>query len=322
MRLLKKAAAATATTSSNNAATEEQGVSDSFVDAPEDRNLLTLKRLRISSPDDEDRARRRDWMRPYWLGTGLFLVLLSFWVIDSLKDPIFGQLVDGKLDRHQPPAKVFSVCTTLALVCFLEYVSNERQRQQQVEKERSHEEVLSGGGRWASMEYSSSQDRRTSGNSDPNLSGTIFVSIGVPYCIVFGIMAYLLQFHPSVAMSLSKDNVPAAMRATDATNFWHVVGYFWYAAIESFGSIAVATFWSYVNSTLSLKDAEQYYGSIVGMAQLGAIIGSTVSSKSEYNKGGCEVPIVQGLLRTLTHSNPLIYLTHRWLLHIFGHQLH
>ena len=213
------------------------------------------------------------------------MVLLSFWILDSLKDPIFGQLVDGKLDRHQPTAKVFSVCTTLAIVCFLEYISHERQKQQQIEKERSHEEILSGGGQWNTMSLGRSSSQLNN-SDDSAVSGSIFVSIGVPYCIVFGIMAYLLQFHSSVSSSLSKqalgaatDTSDVAAAATAGTNhraFWHVVGYVWYAAIESFGSIAVATFWSYVNSTLSLADAERYYGLIVGIAQLGAIIGSTV----------------------------------------------
>jgi ATP/ADP translocase len=234
-----------------------------FVNAPVDRSLLTLKRTRLLSPDYyEDPVRRREWMRPYWLGAGLFLVLLSFWILDSLKDPIFGQLVDGKLDRHQPPAKVFSVCTTLAIVCCLEYISNERQKQRLQEQERSHEEILSGGGNWSSMAYGQSA------SDDTAVSGSIFVSIGVPYCIVFGIMAYLLQ------QSLVNNTIDSTSNNNET--FWHVVGYFWYAAIESFGSIAVATFWSYVNSTLSLTDAERYYGSIVGIAQLGAIIGSTV----------------------------------------------
>ncbi|GKY91617.1 hypothetical protein MPSEU_000133600 [Mayamaea pseudoterrestris] len=265
--------------SNNN---DESSDEPTFINASADRSLLTLKRTMLLSPDYyEDPVRRREWMRPYWLGSGLFMILLAFWILDSLKDPIFGQLVDGKLEIHQPPAKVFSVCTTLAIVCFLEYISNERQKQQRQEKERSHEDILSGGGQWSTMTYGRSQQFATA--EDTAVSGSIFISIGVPYCIVFGIMAYLLQFHSTVVSSLSSKQQQAENAANaSGTNvmthetLWHVIGYIWYAAIESFGSIAVATFWSYVNSTLSLEDAEKYYGSIIGVAQLGAIIGSTM----------------------------------------------
>lgn len=250
-------------------------------DVCESRGLLTHRRKRERERDDSSPVSRTEWIRPYWLGVGLFLVLFAFWLLDSLKDPILGILVGGNLERHQPPAKLFSVCATLALVCFLEYVSHERklQQQQQVEKERAQEDILDAGGQWSRMDMNMNMNRNHLDDTqtpvspgDDRVPSSMFAYIGVPYCLVFGFMAYLLQFNPAVALVASS----SSEAASDKITYWHLVGYVWYAAIESFGSLAVATFWSFANSTLSLYDAEVYYGLIIAIAQLGAIAGSTM----------------------------------------------
>ena len=87
----------------------------------------------------------QEWQRPYWLGSSLCLILFAFWMLDSLKDPIFGDLANGNLKRHQPIAKLVSVATTLALVLFLEHLSNakkEWQRQVASKLQQSNESVL------------------------------------------------------------------------------------------------------------------------------------------------------------------------------------
>jgi len=286
--------------------------------------------------DDDDNSDRRlnnDWMRPYWLGVGLFLALFSFWILDTLKDPIFGALVvaNGGFDKHQPTAKLFSVCLTLALVCFFEYVSNERQRRRQIEEEATSSndnDILDGGGQWTKMKIGStaagagattngatnfyngkgSDDNRRhfdytvdydydEDESSDRVSSSIFVTIGVPYCVGFGIMAYLLQFNPAVALvvpRVDEDDATTTGLGGTATNsssnsssssssFWHVLGYFLYGAIESFGSIVVASYWSFVNSSLNLHDAERYYGTIIAIAQIGAIAGSTIVTTHVWN---------------------------------------
>jgi len=347
----KKAAAA------EKATEEHGGDGDGGGDyEEEDRGLLTKKRNRLlvfptrrrqprlhddyhyyDGGEDDDgengssRQRRKlQWIRPYWLGLGLFLVLLAFWVLDTLKDPIFAALTGGNLDKHQPPAKLFSVFMTLALVLFLEYVSNEKKRRRQSRRirrgritqtqgeerdlhwRRSDEDVLDGGGTWSKMKFGRSdaatargggfdddyygydEDDDDAAADEDRVSSAIFISIGMPYCIAFGIMAYLLQFNRSVAL-VNPDlgdngNSMQAITTADGTIWgdsngngssgstrrWYVLGYFLYAGIESFGSIAVATFWSFTNSNLSLHDAEQYYGLVIAIAQLGAIAGSTI----------------------------------------------
>lgn len=211
-----------------------------------------------------------EFWRPFVLGLGLFLVLFSFWVLDSLKDPIFGALVNGELSVHQPKAKIFSVVCTIALVCFTEYVAQERKR-----KAAADRDILDGGGTWKRMGIG--RDEVQEVDATKGVSVSIFTSIGLPYFFFFGFMAYLLQFNPST--SLNHDNTIQMGR----TGFWRTIAYCFYAAIESFGSIAVATFWSYANSTLSLRQAESYYGTIIAMAQMGAIAGSTMVAVHVWN---------------------------------------
>ena len=66
-------------------------------------------------------------LRSVLLATSLALILLSFWLLDSLKDPTFAVMVEGNLHKHQPLAKMASVGGTLILVILMEVVSNGRE---------------------------------------------------------------------------------------------------------------------------------------------------------------------------------------------------
>lgn len=258
---------------------QAQGVDETENDATNDRDdigLLSKKRIRFAK--DTSDVPRYNWMRPYWLGVGLFLVLFPFWLLDSLKDPILGALTDNNLETHQPPAKLFSVCTTLALVCFLEYFSHEKKRQHQLEKIRSDQEVLEAGGSWHRMPIESNPVS-DGDEADDAVPSSIFALIGLPYCLAFGIMAYLLQFNPNVALT----DGPEVTFGTNPQRLWATLGYFIFAAIESYGSLSVAAFWSYTNSNLSLEDAESFYGPIIAIAQLGAICGSSMVVAETWN---------------------------------------
>jgi ATP/ADP translocase len=233
---------------------------EEYEDAPMHQGLLSKRRkrsIRGERPLDDP----KEWTRPYWLGSGLFLILFAFWVLDSLKDPIFAQLVDGNLDRHQPPAKLCSVAATLLLVCLMEYLANLRQRQA-AEKVVPHQEILDPGGAWRSIPMDKSEHRHA---LDDTVSISIFAHIGVPYAIAFTVIAYFVRKFEAVEEEL-----------TEGFDSWYILAYALYATVESFGSLAVATFWSYTNSTLALNDAERYYGPIIAIAQLGAIGGSTM----------------------------------------------
>lgn len=67
---------------------------------------------------------------------------------------------------------------------------------------------------------------------------------------------------------------------TSVGNEWYypTLGYVLFALIESFGSVSITLFWAFANSHLTLEAAERHYGSIVAVAQAGAIGGSTLSA--------------------------------------------
>jgi ATP/ADP translocase len=253
---------------------EDDADDDEYEDTNEDHGLLTRRRKRAASIRySYNPSSRLDWQRPYWLGLGLFLILFPFWLLDSLKDPIFAKLVDGNLDKHQPPAKLASVVMTLALVCLLEYLSNKRQQRRHLDlksQARLNEEILDPGGQWTRMSMDKSEEADHHALDD-TVSISIFTVIFVPYIALFSLMAYLL---------LQYDNAGTIPKGFDV---WYVFAYILYALIESFGSLAVASFWSFTNSTLSLDDAERYYGPIVAIAQLGAIGGSTMVATNRWS---------------------------------------
>ena len=236
---------------------------EEYEDAPLNRGLLTKKRQNMRKRIGE--SYRREWMRPYWLGSGLFLILFAFWLLDSLKDSVFARLVDGNLDRHQPPAKLCSVVITLLLVCLIEHLANVRQREES-QQVQSEEHVLGAGGVW---------DRMPMGKAhalDDTVSITIFIQIGIPYAVAFTIIAYFVREFERIEEEVQ-----------EGFDAWYILAYVLYATVESFGSLAVATFWSYTNSTLSLDDAEAYYGPIIATAQLGAIAGSTMVASDHWD---------------------------------------
>jgi ATP/ADP translocase len=273
---------------------EDDEMDEVFDDAPMNQGLLTHKRKALrgkgyfASPPAPN-----EWQRPYWLGFGLFLILFAFWLLDSLKDPTFARLVDGKIHIHQPTAKLFSVASTLVLVCLLEYVTNLRQRQRQeaMKEVKPSEEILNPGGVWRRMAFSIRSRGPTAADGpkefalDDNVSVVIFFQIGIPYVVAFLVIAYLVRRFEHQEGSL-EEGVPTdyAVQSTESTfDAWYVLGYVMCATIESFGSLAVATFWSYTNSTLSLHDAERYYGPVIAIAQLGAIGGSTLVASDRWD---------------------------------------
>jgi len=82
-----------------------------------------------------------------------------------------------------------------------------------------------------------------------------------------------------------------------------------YCAIESFGSIFVSLFWSFVNSSVSLEHAKASYGLIIAGAQIGAILGPTMAVMSSaigvanlYAFGGAVVGMVWVLMRRFVQS--------------------
>lgn len=160
----------------------------------------------------------------------LTLIIASFWTLDSLKDPVFEALVGMK---WQPGAKLWSVITTLVVVCVYDFLT-------------------------------SAVDKHA-----------LFHIVSVLYGMIFFIICAIL-YH--VRVSERKD--PGENGAGDEmTEFW-LLGYFTYFAIESFGSLMVAMFWSFTNNLMNLEDAKDVYGIIISCAQVGAVLGSTFATRA------------------------------------------
>ena len=333
------------------AAAEEEEIDDDdeevYEDAPINQGLLSRKRKTIHDHykhakiiGDEE---KREWMRPYCLGLGLFLILFAFWLLDSLKDPIFVSLVDGKISYHQPPAKMVSVGTTLVLVCLLEYyVTTLRQKQKEEQKntDQQHDgnekvtpsnEVLDPGGVWKRIQIKSSRKVSVANGDydseehvmDDLVSVNIFYYIGIPYLIAFMIISYFVWRFEQQQQQQQQQQVMITTTITTASTTilassgeeqeqqhqdrndkenslgWYVLGYVLYATVESFGSLAVAAFWSYTNSTLSLIDAEKYYGPVIATAQLGAIIGSTLVASGRWESSHLLVVVALSIILQL-----------------------
>uniref|UniRef100_A0A7S2HNJ0 ADP,ATP carrier protein n=1 Tax=Helicotheca tamesis TaxID=374047 RepID=A0A7S2HNJ0_9STRA len=216
-------------------------------------------------------------LRAILLALSLALILAAFWILDSLKDPMFAILVGGELGKHQPRAKMVSVCMTLILVCTVEFVSHERRKKRKQEEElrKQDEDVLDGGGKWTKMSIGTSYenpiqtDEIKQKQDDAAIPVGIFSMLGLGYAALFALAAYALSHHSSFVVLKTAE-------ATPPSSAWRTLGYALYAAVESYGSLTVAAFWSFSNSNLTLATAEENYGLIIAAAQLGAIGGSTI----------------------------------------------
>lgn len=91
----------------------------------------------------------------------------------------------------------------------------------------------------------------------------LFFVFGSVYFVLFSYIAYCLR---DPVMGLPNQQ-PSPAR---------LLGWVTYCSIESFGSVMVSLFWSFVNSNVSLECAKASYGFIVATAQIGSIIGPTI----------------------------------------------
>lgn len=90
--------------------------------------------------------------------------------------------------------------------------------------------------------------------------------------------AYVFMFF-AVAYCLSS---PTMGLANTITSPDRILGWVIYLGIESFGSIVVALFWSFVASTTDTASAKRGYGLIIAGAQIGSIAGPTLATYAEY----------------------------------------
>ena len=280
------------------------------------------------------------------LSTALYLssTLMTFWILDSIKEPTLAILVNGQLGKHQPRAKIISFVVVIAIAIGMEYMTLKRKRRRRRSGKRiesgvdggendggNREEELnrlierswkdrnlpislqqqdtdSGGssGMLTKMKIHSSyywkkhrhfffhtSSTDTQESSSSKMSTMAFYIVGSLYIHFFVTIAMALKQHPSFRDSSSGDE--SSLNTQDSSNnintdmvneadnnsnnlYYPTLGYILFALIESYGSISITIFWAFTNSHLTLKAAECHYGSIVALAQLGAIGGSTLSA--------------------------------------------
>lgn len=140
--------------------------------------------------------------------------------------------------------------------------------------------------------HTSTTDNTQESSSSKKMSTMAFYIVGSLYIHFFVTMAVALKQHPSFRDSsngesslISQDssNINTDIVTTEIENnnsnwYYPTLGYILFALIESYGSISITIFWAFTNSHLTLSAAECHYGSIVALAQLGAIGGSTLSA--------------------------------------------
>ena len=235
-------------------------------------------------------------LRAFSLGVSLSLYLATFWLLDSLKDPAFSVLVGGDLKRHQPMAKIASVIGTLLLVFLMERVDNSNKKNSIIQSDNE--------GSWKKMPLRFGIDtenddcnKAVETDSVSRIPLSTFRTVGFSYALALVLISYCLRRHPQIYhrpdisshedennkdVDNNKDNYIYDNTQSNTSLPWMVLGYLTYLTIESFGSIAVATFWSFVNSTLTLQAASEFYGPIIAIAQIGAIVGSTLPTIKRF----------------------------------------
>lgn len=97
----------------------------------------------------------------------------------------------------------------------------------------------------------------------------LFYVICSIYAIVFLVVAYFLA-HPTIGL------------ANTVADKSRLLGWFIYVGIESFGSLVVALFWSFVASSTQTSAAKRGYPVIIAGAQVGSIVGPTIATKATF----------------------------------------
>lgn len=96
----------------------------------------------------------------------------------------------------------------------------------------------------------------------------LFIGLSSMYALGFASIAFLLK-HPVIGL-------PNPVASPD-----RLFGWFTYIFIESFGSVMVGLFWAFVTSSTKTESAKKGYALIIAGSQVGSILGSYMSWKSE-----------------------------------------
>ena len=258
-------------------------------------------------------CRRACFLPPRILLLALHLActLSSFWILDSVKEPTLAILVGGDLGRHQPRAKMLSFVAVLGMAVGMELarrrgvLRGQGQTRRDLDDADANAEIVrsweernlseaarerNGNGkvRWKTMAVGTSRfwkrfrggsNEEANHASSSRITPVAFYVVGSFYIHSFVVVAVALREHPSFrATSAALETLNDGDGAPARGRSFLVLGYVFFALVESFGSVALVVFWSFANSHLTLAAAERHYGHIVAIAQAGAIGGSTLAA--------------------------------------------
>lgn len=151
------------------------------------------------------------------------VIISSFWILDSIKDPILNITIGIE---SQPLAKLLSVFTTLLSVCVYDFLTSR-----------------------VSKVY-------------------LIIIISSFFGSIFFLLSALLS-HPQIGL------------ANHTQSGFRWIGWLSYLMIESYGSLMIAVFWSFTNTVMDVSLAKASYGLIIGTAQIGALLGSSIAANSK-----------------------------------------
>jgi AAA family ATP:ADP antiporter len=160
------------------------------------------------------------------LSAAFFMLIGSYWLLRSMKDAIFTQLVGYK---YQPYAKMTSLVVVIVAVLFYNKLINLLKR--------------------------------------TTLVYTVMAFFGIGFFAI----AYFLGHQELVCTAVSPDSfMSPILSCIPGKTFGWII----YCFLESFGSISVALFLSFVASVMTSESAKRGYGMMYSFGQIGQILGA------------------------------------------------
>lgn len=119
-------------------------------------------------------------------------------------------------------------------------------------------------------------------------------------CTIYGLLAFLFAylFYDSVLGLSNLQKVTIAGGKVETRHvllIGRIIGWAWYAFIESFGSIMVALFWAFAADTTTPESAKKGYGLIAMGAQTGGIVGPFIISQNAEKYGPAPMALLAGI---------------------------
>ena len=190
------------------------------------------------------------------LSAVFFFTIGTYWLLRPLKDDLFNQLVG--ID-YQPKAKMASVFIMIFIVMLYSKL---------VDMFEKHHLFYVIGGFFASM----------------FLLITLLIGyaeFGIQHPVIItqwhGFLPYVWSWFQSLGDLIMHPITTSSYVWDSYLSMFRWLGWFTYFSIESFGSIIVALFWSFVASITEANSAKRGYALIVGGAQTGSILGASLA---------------------------------------------